>query len=135
MPDENLNTYPKFYVISRASIPSRVEMWKSLRDTRGVSIISTWIDEAEPGATADLSELWMRIAEEISNADRILFYVEPDDFPLKGALIEAGIAIALNKPIFLVSPNCNFAAPSYRPIGSWIKHPLVMLCDSIEDAL
>src|SRR5690349_2919340 len=46
----------KYYAISRASLPERVDMWKRLRDS-GVNIIATWIDEAGPGQTQDLSEL------------------------------------------------------------------------------
>lgn len=82
-----------------------------------------------PGATADLSKLWARIVREVTTADRLVLYVEPDDFPLKGALLEVGFALAAGKPVYVVAPGCNFAAPSYRPIGSWIRHPLVTVCD------
>lgn len=125
----------KFYVISRASIPERVAMWKELRDKQGMHITSTWIDEAQPGETKNLGELWARISQEINKSDAVMFYVEPEEFPLKGALIEAGMALAYTKPIFLIAPGCTFTHPSYRPIGSWINHHLVTTFDSIEDAL
>lgn len=108
-------------------------MWRQLREA-GIEIVSTWIDEAEPGETADLGELWVRIAREIASADRLVLYVEADDFPLKGAFIEVGIALGMGKPIVLVAPEIEFSAPSYRPIGSWIKHPLVTLCSDIWEA-
>jgi hypothetical protein len=124
----------RIYAVSRASVPDRVAMWKYLRDVKGVNIISTWIDEAGSGETQDLSELWRRIADEIASCDRVVMYVEPQDFPLKGALIEIGIAIAAKKPIVLVAPGCEFAPPSYRPIGSWIRHPLVKRTGMVESA-
>jgi hypothetical protein len=122
---------PRIYAASRANLPERVTIWHHLRN-RGVSIVSTWIDEAKPGATADLSELWERIADEISWADRLVLYVEPEDFPLKGALIEVGMALALELPVFVVAPGCKFEPPNYRPIGSWIRHPLVTICEMDE---
>jgi hypothetical protein len=125
---------PRIYAASRASVPERVAMWQNLRE-RGVCIVSTWIDEAEPGATADLGQLWVRIAGEIGTSDRLVLYVQPEDFPLKGALIEVGIALAFEIPIFLVSPGCVFSAPSYRPIGSWIKHPLVSIAANLDAAV
>lgn len=126
---------PRIYAASRASVPERVALWKDLRDRCGVKIVSTWIDEAEPGATADLGQLWVRIAGEIGTADRLVLYVEPEDFPLKGALIEVGIALAFEIPIFVVAPRCEFPAPSYRPIGSWIKHPLVGQVETLDEAV
>lgn len=126
---------PRIYAASRASVPERVAAWKRLRDEAGVNIVSTWIDEAEPGATADLGQLWIRISREIETASRLVLYVEPEDFPLKGALIEVGIALAFGMPIFVVAPRCKFDAPSYRPIGSWIKHPFVRIVETLEEAV
>lgn len=123
----------KFYVASRASLPERPAMWKRFRD-QGVRITSTWIDEAEPGATTDLGELWARIWREIADADCLVLYVEMGDFPLKGALIEAGIALGMDKPIRIVAPDCEFPAPSYRPIGSWVNHPSVQFCTNLNQA-
>lgn len=121
---------PRVYVASRTN---HAAMWKRLRAS-GLPIISSWIDEAGPGETADLSELWERVEEEVTGADMLLLYVRPDDFPLKGALIEVGMALASSTPVIIVAPECDFAAPSYRPIGSWIKHPLVSRAASIVEA-
>jgi hypothetical protein len=108
-------------------------MWRALRD-EGYSITSTWIDEAEAGQTGDMSELWTRIAREVSESGRLVLYVEPNDFPLKGALIEVGMAIALLVPVMVVAPAVLIDA-SYRPIGSWMKHPLVTRCIDVERAM
>lgn len=90
-------------------------------------IISTWIDEAGEGETEDLADLWTRILAEIQLADRLVLYAEPDDFPLKGAYVEIGAALALEKPVFTVTPDLVLQKPSYRPLGSWCQHPLVVM--------
>src|SRR5262245_56241039 len=105
------------YVASRASIPARGEMWRRIRDQGIVNITSSWIDEDGPGETADMSELWWRISEEIASSDKLVLYAGPDDFPLKGALIEAGIALGLGKRVVVCLPGVSVFEPSMRPIG------------------
>lgn len=117
------------YVASRASVPRYPEKWRELRD-RGWPIISTWIDEAGPGLTEDFGELWRRIDREIHQAKGVVLWVEPDGFPLKGALIEIGIALGRGKPIGIYAPNVDLTK-----LGSWIQHPLVELCTSLEVAM
>ena len=123
------------YIASRASLPERSAAWRRLRDVDGWKITSTWIDEAGAGETVDLGLLWERIAAEIEQSERLVLYVEPGDFPLKGALIEVGIALAHRIPIRVVAPGVALEPQSFRPIGSWVRHPLVSFCDSMNDAL
>lgn len=112
------------YVASRASIPDRAIMWRRLR-AEGWPIVSTWIDEDGPGQTDDMAELWVRIAAEVTGAAGLVIYIDPDDFPLKGALIEVGMALAARVPVVVVAPFINIEPVSCRPIGSWMMHPLV----------
>lgn len=127
--------HPVLYVASRASVPERSAMWRSLRDERGWHIISSWIDEAGEGETADLYELWGRIDAEIRSCDGLILYAEPGDFPLKGALVEAGIALGAGKPVAVVLLDPSILEPrSFRPLGSWAKHPHCRLCVSLENA-
>lgn len=123
------------YIASRASVPERSATWRMLRDVDGWNIISSWIDEAGPGQTADLEELWNRIESEVCNAERLILYVEPDDFPLKGALIEVGMALAAGVKVFVVALGVRLEERSCRPLGSWIKHPLVDVVASMSEAL
>ncbi len=123
------------YIASRASISERPAEWRRLRDEEGYKITSTWIDEAGPGQTADMGELWIRIAAEVAASERLILYVEPDDFPLKGALVEVGIAIGNLIPIFVVAPRVALAPVSCRPLGAWCRHPLVRFAKSMEEAL
>jgi hypothetical protein len=122
------------YVASRASIPERPAMWRRLRD-EGWPITSTWIDEAGEGQTADFTELWDRITREIAAANKLVLYAERDDFPLKGAILEAGIALGMGKPVIVCLPNVTLDGPTFRPIGSWIKHRNVTRLDTLIEAM
>ena len=123
------------YIASRASLPERSAAWRQLRDVDGWKITSTWIDEAGVGASTDLGALWERIEAEIAGSERLVLYVEPEDFPLKGALIEVGIAIAHRIPIRIVAPGVVLEPISLRPLGSWVRHPLVAFADTMDEAL
>jgi hypothetical protein len=122
------------YVASRASLPERGEMWRALR-ARGVNITSSWIDEDGPGEIADFGDLWTRIEVEVAQSSRLVAYLEPADFPIRGVLVEIGMALSAGVPVFLVTPNLTLDGRTFRPLGSWIKHPLVSFADTIEDAL
>lgn len=123
----------RIYVASRASIPERSAMWRSYR-AAGWPISSTWIDEAGEGETADFGELWERIRVEVNDADALILYAEPGDLPLKGALIEVGMALHLGMPIFAVLPGVELDVRSLRPIGSWLAHPCVRRVESVDVA-
>lgn len=122
------------YAASRASLPERGAMWRRLRSA-GYPIISTWIDEDGPGETADFSELWPRIVREVHSAVGLVLYVEPLDFPIKGALTEVGIALGAGIPVALVRPGVVLEGVASRPLGSWVSHPLVSEYPTVELAI
>lgn len=123
----------KVYVASRASKPERPEMWRRLR-AEGYPINSSWIDEAGEGESSDLGELWARIVKEITEADGLILYAEYEDFPLKGALVEVGIALGLGKPVVVVLDGFDPEVRTYRPVGSWMAHNGVGRVPSIRAA-
>lgn len=127
-------TTPAFYVASRASNLARPQMWRDIRDNLGVRIISTWIDEALRGGAPALDALWERIVSEIARCDCLVLYVVADDFPLQGAFVEVGMALALSKPVRIVAPRVFVDPDDCRPFGSWAKHPLVKFVATLEDA-
>lgn len=126
--------YPSVYVASRASVPERSAMWRGLR-AKGAAIVSTWIDAEEESLACALGALWTRIQCEVAAADRLVLYAEMDDFPLKGAFVEVGMALALGKPVFVVTPGVLIDPSTMRPLGSWAAHPLVRFCVSVEEAM
>lgn len=122
------------YVASRASLPERSAMWRAHRSD-GYPIISSWIDEAGEGETENYAELWSRIEREIASSRALLLYAETEDFPLKGALIEAGIALGMGKRVIVCLPGVDLQGRTMRPAGSWIAHGRVQRIDNIKDAL
>jgi hypothetical protein len=118
------------YVASRTR---HAAMWRAVR-AEGYRINSTWIDEAGPGQTADMAELWERIAREVSQSALLVLYIEPEDFPLKGALVEVGMAIGSLIPVHVVAPRVTLDA-SFRPIGSWMRHSIVRVFPDVDTAM
>lgn len=80
-----------------ASKTHHAPKWLSLK-SKGAPILSTWIHEAEPGATPNWPDLWERCLTEAAAADTLFLYQEAGEV-LKGAWIELGAALSHNKRI------------------------------------
>jgi hypothetical protein len=122
------------YVASRASVEKYPREWRRLRDHEGWPINSSWIDEAGPGETADIGELWQRIEREVRAARGLVLWAEAEDFPLKGAFVEVGMALGMGKRVGVYT-GVAFENTQYKPFGSWMNHPLVKRCFSLRGAL
>jgi hypothetical protein len=85
------------YIASKTRHAGR---WKDLR-AKGFPIISTWIDEAREGESADLDDLWSRCIAEASGCRVLIVYREQDDI-LKGGWVEVGAALAAGVPVYAV---------------------------------
>lgn len=91
---------PTIYIASKTK---HAQKWINLRN-KGVNIISTWIDEAAPGSSKDMSDLCRRCIKESVDCTAMIVYAEEGDV-LRGAFIEMGVAFGEGmKPIFLVGP-------------------------------
>lgn len=88
----------RIYVASKAK---HGPLWRRLR-SGGLPIISTWIDESEPGQTYNWQNLWYRCVEEASTCTILLLYQESPDEKLKGALVETGCALGRGIPVITV---------------------------------
>jgi nucleoside 2-deoxyribosyltransferase len=76
--------------------------------------------------TPDFASLfWLHDHEDVEKADGVLVYAEPDDV-LRGALVEAGMAIALGKWVLCVGDNPGF--------GTWQWHPQVSRLPDLDAA-
>lgn len=118
------------YVASRVR---HARMWQQFRRD-GVIIASSWIDEAGEGETGDFGELWARIEREIRSSRALVLYAQENDFPLKGALVEVGMALAVGVPVFVYT-NAKLDGRTMRPMGSWILDRRVTMCESIHGAV
>ena len=111
------------YTIYVASHTKHARMWRSLRAS-GYPIISTWIDEAGEGESEDLEDLAVRCVNEAMDADYVILYSAKGD-TLRGALIEAGAALAAGKLVFAVG--------YHHPVFQF--HPRWITSATLESAL
>ena len=96
--------------------------WRKLRDA-GWPIISTWIDEAEPGRTTDWAGLWDRCASEPARAAVTVLYAEEGEM-LKGALAEVGAALSHGRRVIVVGPIDH----------TWMRHRNVHCVGTLLEA-
>jgi len=104
---------------------------RGLVATPEAAAIGPWLNEDGPGQTASMAELWPRICAEVAAADEFVLYVELEDLPLKGAFIEAGVALAHGKKIRIVCPRIDGARA--KLLGSWVSHPNVTFHTSLYE--
>lgn len=129
---------PAIYMASRASVPARPQHWEALREG-GLNVISTWHrpENLQPGI--DMRTLWDHIEQEVSACDVLILYVDPNDLPLKGAYVEAGMALAWKKRVIVVYKGRLGQSQDgdilRQHLGSWLTHRNVMVCESIQTAL
>ncbi len=109
----------RIYIASKAIHGPR---WIHAR-AHGVPIISTWIDEYAPGATKDWTDLWIRSINEVKSATVLVLYQEHGEI-LKGALVEAGAALASGVPVMYVGPYTH----------GLLHHPGAAYCKDLVEA-
>lgn len=113
---------PGIYVASKSQ---HGKMWRAMRAS-GLPIISTWIDESDPGQTTSWSALYERAVLEASTCSALVLYVPDGDVPKGGCLIETGAALAAGRKVFAFAP----AIPA-----KLLSHPLIKHCESLEQAI
>ena len=111
--------------IYTASKTAHAEKWRTLR--REHQVTASWIDAVGKGHTIDYPELAARCIKDIAKADILLLYCEPGEL-LKGALVEAGIALAFGKEI-----RCVGECASLSRVFS--QHPLWRQFATVKQAL
>lgn len=117
-----------------ASKLSHAKYFKRIRDewaVDGIDINSRWLDQATleldgPQLSShDFHIFWLVDEEDVRQADALILYAEPAD-KLRGALIEAGFAIALGKLVIVIGDHPDF--------GTWQHHPMVTRADTLDHA-
>lgn len=104
-----------------ASKTRHADRWRLLRDKFGEPIISTWIDEAGEGETADYHDLWARCLNEASTAAVLIAYREPSEV-FKGGWVEIGAALANGVPVLAIGLE-EFTIAKYRGIRHFPHMP------------
>ena len=123
-----MSTDSKYNGIYIASRVRHAPKWHELRE-QGTPITSTWIDSGD-GPDIDMRGIWYRCIDEASKSVATVLYREDDEL-LKGALIEAGAALGAGKPVYTV----GFNGPEDMKIFSFLYHPMVVRCESLDCAL
>lgn len=107
------------------------KMWRDLCDrTPTVQFHARWLKHNKIGTPDDpdnAKAFWLQDVQDIKDADGVFVYAEPED-RLRGALVEAGVAIALGVPVYVIGDR----HPDY---GTWQHHPTVRKVKTITDAI
>lgn len=121
--------YVASHVRHAGLIKDRRRAWRG----QGITVTSHWIDAPGLGNEHNLTPLylagqWIENYHDVAASKALLVYAEKNDV-MRGALIEAGIAMGMHRPVVIVGPLDH---PSW---GSWQYHPLVHYCLNLEAAL
>lgn len=110
--------------------------WRNLaQEWEEIEIVARWpflhvTTDGEPGWPSDCaahgSIFWQHDHEDVARADVVLVFADRDTDVLRGALVEAGMALALGKPVIVVGDN-----PGY---GTWQYHRQVHRVATLGDA-
>jgi len=118
----------KVYIASKLVYAPQFKGYRKAWPAEGIEICSRWIDKVDLERTATPSiyrMMWLINEEDVRACDALILFGDFRD-KLRGALIEAGMAIAQGKLVFTVGEH-----PDY---GSWQHHPLVTPTGSFEHA-
>jgi len=91
-----------------ASKLDKADLWKKLREEyRRIEFTARWVDSYVPNEQEHecsphfLAVAWKQNLEDVARADAVLVYGD-ESGALRGALVEAGVGLALGKTVILV---------------------------------
>lgn len=114
-----------------ASKLKHAAMWREMcATTPHIQAHARWLKHNAMGTPPDTpehaAEFWMQNEQDVRDADAVLVYAAEDDH-LRGALVEAGIAIATGVPVLVIGNHHDY--------GTWQHHPCVTRMDDLASAL
>ena len=116
----------KVYTASKLGHAPR---WRALlKEWPEVAFTARWPHKhvgAVPDEAVFARVFWEQDLEDVSRAGGVLVYAEPGDH-LRGALVEAGMALALGKWVIVVGEHEDY--------GTWQYHPLVYRVSDLDQA-
>ena len=118
-----------FLKVYTASKLDKAPLWlRLIEEWDEIEFVARW-PRLHVGTTPDApcyaKVFWQHDLEDVSESDIVLVYSEPHD-KLRGALVEAGMALALQKPVIVVGEHLDY--------GTWQFHPLVYKVPDLEEA-
>lgn len=112
-----------------ASKLGQAPRWRKLQqEWPHVIFHARWLRHVElgtPDTPDNAARFWVEDEEDARTADALLIYAEPHEH-LRGALVEAGIAIANKVRVIVVGTHDDY--------GTWQYHPNVMRAHDFNDA-
>ena len=118
----------KFYTAGKIW---HADKFKFLRDQAQLPVQARWIDLDNDSDIVRnrKGDLWQLCLEDVTNSDFLLLYCEDFAEEQRGALVEIGMALAANKPIYAVG-RCKSIAPNAISDVAFTHHRLWNLLDT-----
>lgn len=120
----------KVYIASKLKYAERFKKYREDWKASGIDLHARWFDQAIIEQTSevppeDFHIFWLVDEEDVKVSSALIVYGEEND-KLRGALIEAGIAIGQGMLVIVVGDCPDF--------GTWQYHPTVTRAGSLEHA-
>ena len=123
---------PKVYTASKLR---HIRLWRTLYDDADWNFVewtASWVKDhaalaeanGEPVTSRQYQDGWVDNINDVKKSDFLLLYSGQEN-ALRGALIEAGVAIAQGIPVLTVSVPLDH---------TWVFHPLVRCFSSLREA-
>ena len=112
-----------------ASKMHHAERWRGLYDELpDVHICSHWpfLEPFVHPSGENARKFWHDDVQDISDCHALIVYAEEGE-KLRGALVEAGIAIGMGRPVIVVGEHPDF--------GTWSFHPKVSRATTLAEAV
>lgn len=126
MQETSISNYPSLSYYGASKINEHtLKFWMELRGSWPYHATARWPtwyrfeNVPDEGAFARLG--WMHDEEDIRKADVTIVYSQSPDDGLRGALVEAGIALGAHRPVILIGND--------KAYGTWRHHPRVFQFD------
>lgn len=112
-----------------ASKITTAPMWRELSSMwPHVFFHARWLKHNEIGTPDQrefASRFWIEDEQDVKSADAVIVFAKSDEH-LRGALVEAGMAIASGVPVIVVGIHNDY--------GTWQYHPLVSRVKNLNEA-
>lgn len=120
----------KVYIASKLNYAKQFRNYRTDWKVDGIDLHARWFDQAHIEQNSnptpeDFHIFWLVDEEDVKTSQALILYAQEND-KLRGALVEAGIAIAHGILVIVIGDH-----PDY---GTWQYHPLVAKADSFDHA-